>query len=134
MNIIEKIASEEGFSTSMYKCPADKWTIGYGFNLEALEMPEEVAELWLKTLIDDIEMQLDMFDFYDDAEPHIKLVFIDMSYQMGVKGMLKFSNMIDAIERLDYETAANELLDSKYARQTPARAKRNADIIRSGEV
>jgi len=134
LNIIEKIALEEGFRGRMYKCPADKWTIGYGFNLEALEMPEEVAELWLKTLIDDIEMQLDMFDFYDDAEPHIKLVFIDMSYQMGVKGMLKFSNMIDAIERLDYETAANELLDSKYARQTPARAKRNADIIRSGEI
>lgn len=133
MNIIEKIASEEGFSGKMYKCPADKWTIGYGFNLESQEMPRQVADLWLSILIDNIQAKLDKFPFFEEAEAHVRLVLLDMAYQIGVQGLIRFSRMIDAIERKNYQMAAFELMNSRYAIQTPARAQRNADIMRGGQ-
>ena len=134
MNIIEKIALEEGFRGRMYKCPADKWTIGYGFNLEALEMPQAVADMWLQHIVVDIVTKLNKHSWFMRLDQKRDAAIIDMAYQMGLNGLLGFKGMIKALESYDYEAAANELLDSKYARQTPARAKRNADIIRSGEI
>jgi len=134
LNIIEKIASEEGFSARMYKCPADKWTIGYGFNLEALDMPQAVAELWLSILVKDIKQSLYVLGWTGGLNEARRLAVTDMAYQLGVRGLCRFVKMAMALSAKDYETAANELLDSEYARQTPARAKRNADIIRSGEI
>lgn len=134
MNIYEKIANEEGFRRHMYKCPADKWTIGYGFNLEALKMPQEVADLWLNHIVVGILAKLSKHDWFMRLTGDRIVPVADMAYQMGINGLLGFKGMIAALEAHDYETAANELLDSKYARQTPARAKRNADIIRTGEI
>ena len=134
MNIYEKIALEEGFRGRMYKCPADKLTIGYGFNLEAIEMPKRVADLWLDILVRDTREMLHVLGWFDNLNESRQTAIIDMAYQMGLSGLFKFRKMAKALYEQDYETAANELLDSKYARQTPARANRNADIIRSGKV
>ena len=44
--ITRKIKGEEGDMQRPYKCPAGKWTIGAGINLEAQEMPFEIYEIW----------------------------------------------------------------------------------------
>ena len=130
----EKIANEEGFGSRMYKCPADKWTIGNGFNLEAIEMPKVVADLWLGILIDELEEQLYIHDWYANLNHARQVVIIDMSYQMGISGMLSFRNMVNAIICGDYDEAADHMLDSKYAHQTPERASRNYRIMKEGEL
>ena len=56
--LLDLIKSNEGFSASMYKCPADKLTIGYGFNLESSEIPRHVADLWLFTEVKKIRAAL----------------------------------------------------------------------------
>jgi lysozyme len=56
-------------------------------------------------------------------------VLIDMSYQLGVTGVLRFTKMWSAIAAGHFKTAAAEMLDSLWARQTPARAKRLAFIM-----
>lgn len=55
----------------------------------------------------------------------------DMTYNMGVNGILGFKRMWLAIENGLLEEAAQEIMDSKYARELPIRAKENADIIRA---
>lgn len=131
MNIIDKIKFEEGDKAKMYKCPAGKWTIGAGINLEAQEMPQEVRDLWLTIILDSIKTELTKRRAsYHFVHPDVFLVLIDMAYQMGVNGLFKFKNMIEAIDRKDYIEAAEHLLDSNYARQTPERANRNADLLR----
>jgi lysozyme len=131
--IIEKIKMEEGDKARMYKCPAGKWTIGAGINLEAQEMPQEVRDLWLQHILSGLHFSMlrDVPSYCgnpdDDAAD---LVLLDMAYQMGVKGLLGFKKMNDAIGVEDYQLAANELLDSNYARQTPNRANRNAELLR----
>ena len=57
-----------------------------------------------------------------------------MAYQIGVNGLLKFKKMISAIEFGDWEEAERQALDSKWAKQTPARAHRHAKVIRTGDV
>ena len=56
-------------------------------------------------------------------------VIFDLAYQMGVGGLLRFKKMWAAIESGDFETAGVELLDSRYAKQTPNRAEKNARIL-----
>ena len=70
-------------------------------------------------------------DWFGNIHPSAQLVIMDMAYQMGPG--FNFPNMFDALSQdpPDYNRAADELLDSRYARdQTPERAQRNADILR----
>ena len=137
IRIIEKIKREEGDKAFMYKCPAGYWTVGAGINLERQEMPQEVRDLWLNIIIDrlngDLMRACDLF--HGDTENcDVDYVMFDMAYQMGIAGLMKFKKMLAAIAIEDYATAADELLNSKYAREdSPNRAKRNADILRGLE-
>lgn len=128
--IEDKLEFEEGFESRMYKCPADKWTIGFGFNLETTPIPKEVARLWLSHLIENIRFQLGNYDWYRGLDEDRQVVIIDMAYQIGISGLFKFRKMIRAIEEKDYNKAADELMDSRYARQTPSRAVRNYKAMR----
>ena len=131
---ISKIKTEEGFRSSPYCCSEGKQTVGYGFNLEAIKMPEEVADHWLRIIVDDITSQLSVYNWFLSLSYDRATVIIDMAYQMGVNGVLNFKRMINALENGNYDLAAAEMLLSKYAEQTPARAKRNSDAIRTGSL
>ena len=58
-------------------------------------------------------------------------ILYNMVYQMGVKGVLNFKNMIKALEAKDYKRAGDEMLDSKWAKQTPARANRLSKAMKA---
>ena len=139
INYIDKIKMEEGDKAVMYKCTAGKWTIGAGINLEAQEMPQRVRDLWLSIIVESLEYDLQarflrdtVMNFYG-FRADVKLVLMDMAYQMGITGLFKFKNMLSAIKEGDYSRAADELLDSNYARQTQNRANRNADLLRGAK-
>ena len=61
----------------------------------------------------------------------VQEVVINMCYQLGVNGVSKFRKAISAMQEGDWEEAANEMLDSLWARQTPNRAKELSDIVRN---
>jgi lysozyme len=54
-----------------------------------------------------------------------------MVFQLGVGGVSKFKAMWKALEENDYTTASIEMLDSRWAKQTPTRAENLADIMNS---
>lgn len=60
-----------------------------------------------------------------------RLVILDMAHSMGVYNLLKFHHMWEAIKIEDWETAAAEILDSKWAKRAGRRATENSDIIRA---
>ena len=60
-------------------------------------------------------------------------VLYAMAFQMGINGLLGFKNTLKMIERGDYEGAAKGMLNSKWAKtDSPARAKRTAELMRKG--
>lgn len=56
----------------------------------------------------------------------------NMAFQLGVNGLLRFRRMWRAIEAGLWAAAYDEALDSNWARQTPARARRVAQMILTG--
>ncbi len=58
---------------------------------------------------------------------------INMSFQLGVDGLLKFKKTLALIEKKEYHKASKEMLNSLWARQTPSRAMRISRQIRTGE-
>lgn len=63
----------------------------------------------------------------------VRVALGNLGYQVGSSGVMRFRRMVSALKRKDYVQAATEALDSLWARQTPARAKRVAALIRGSE-
>lgn len=59
-------------------------------------------------------------------------VLINMSFQMGVEGLLGFKNTLEMVKQGRYEDAGRGMLNSLWAKQTPARAMRLAEQMRTG--
>lgn len=62
-----------------------------------------------------------------------KGVLAAMAFQMGVEGLLGFKNTLAMVEAGNYDGAAKGMLNSLWARQTPERAKRMSEQMRTGE-
>jgi lysozyme len=56
----------------------------------------------------------------------------NMVFQMGIHGVLGFTNSLALMRAHRFEDAARNMLRSKWARQTPERAHRIAEQIRTG--
>ena len=126
-NFIKKIKHEEGCELLPYRCSENYLTIGYGKNIQLNGIRQAEADFMLEndieTVFVDLDRNIPMWKF----EPmNIKIVLCDMCYNLGIKKLLGFKLLLEAIDEADYQTASEEILDSKYARQVPNRAKRNA--------
>ena len=44
----------------------------------------------------------------------VQSVLVDMSYNLGVHGLMQFHRMLDAMQNGDYDTAADEIDSSKW--------------------
>lgn len=125
----EMLKKHEGFRSFPYKCTAGKLTIGYGFNLDAGITSEE-ADFLLKARVDRVEKWLASHEWYRALDENRRDVLSNMAYNLGVAGLFKFKNMIKALEDGDYNKAAEEMLDSKWASQVKGRAIELAEIMR----
>jgi|TARA_R110000824_G_scaffold96216_9_gene230681 lysozyme len=130
-NIIEIVKQHEGFRNKVYICPTGHETIGYGFKVSDLYIDEDLAHEMLVRILAKKEQQMrDTFDWIDDMPILIQEVILNMCYQMGVNGVSKFKKMIKALKNEEWADAANEMLDSKWARSdSPHRAKELSDIV-----
>ncbi len=130
---IEQIKRHEGLRLHPYRCTAGKLTIGYGRNLEDKGINTAEAESMLLTDMCEVEERLFAEGLFSDLNDARKAVLINMGYQLGVSGLFKFKKMIAAVDRKEYELAAKEMLDSRWAMQTPNRAKELHDQMLTGE-
>lgn len=56
-----------------------------------------------------------------------------MCFQMGEEGLAKFKNTLSLIAGGEFSRAADNMLQSLWARQTPERAERVANMMRTGK-
>ena len=126
-SLIERIGVNEGFRSKPYKCSEGVWTIGHGITW----ITEEESLSILSGRISELHLKLsEDLDWYDRMPPEIKGVIIEMCYQIGYSGVMKFKNMIANMKDINWKGASDEMLDSLWAKQTPERANRLADIVR----
>ena len=125
------LIADEGLRLEMYKCSGDKWTIGVGHNLEAKPISKKAAMVILDDDIDDAERDAkSLVSDFNGLSDNVKIVLVSMVFQMGKRGVSNFKNMLQAIEIGAFDVAAVEMLDSRWAKQTPNRAKRLAERMK----
>ena len=127
------IKANEGLRLKPYKCTAGKLTIGYGRNLEDVGITVKEAEFMLETDITRVVEALDdifSFRLFCTLSNSRQRALTDMMFNLGHTRFKKFKKMIRAIKAENFKQAARELLDSRYAKQVPSRAHKNADLLR----
>jgi len=129
----EYIKKHEGLRLHLYKDKTGKLCIGWGHNIEDLGIDREVADLLFeKDYQRAYRKAIEHIPFFLDLDETRQLVIIDMIFNLGIKGVLDFRRMLQALEREEWDRAAEELLKSKYAKQCPDRAKENARLLKTG--
>lgn len=116
----------------------DGLVVGIGHDVTAndkLELDDEITVDEMNTFFKvDVTASLDamtgVLAKYQDHPDEVHLVVSAMCFQMGRRGVLKFKKMVQAIDDCNYGKAADEMLDSLWAKQTPVRAKRMASLMR----
>ena len=131
-NLIENIKESEGFVEHVYNDSLGIPTIGYGFAIKDLILDEDIAEEILLRKVKNLAQRVqNKFDWFNTAPDIIKEVVVEMCYQLGLGGFSKFKLTISYLEKENYLEASKEMLDSKWAKQTPNRAKKLSKIVAS---
>ena len=134
MALLERIKHHEGFRSKVYQCTEGYDTIGYGFAIKDLELDKDIAEMILMQKLDNLMNRIaKTFHWWKSADSTIKDVVVEMCYQLGVSGFSKFKKTIDHLENRRYSKASAEMLDSRWAKQTPNRALELSNLVKEQE-
>jgi lysozyme len=134
MTLRDALIRDEDLRLSPYRCPAGKLTIGVGHNLDAKPISKRAALVILDDDIEDAERELAaVLPWTAELDAPRREALVNMVFNLGMGGLLKFKRMLAALRRGDYAAAAAETLDSDYAKQVGARARRVARQIETGE-
>ena len=129
-NLVSNIKKHEGFRAEAYLDSLGYPTFGYG----SRKIREKYADMNMQ---DDLKECIDLIEGYIQNEG-ISLdefrvcILSEMAYQLGFQGVLGFKKMWRAIRDMDYETAAAEMKDSRWFRQTPTRSADLANKMMKG--
>ena len=136
--LLQSVKQHEGYRNKVYKDTLGKRTVGVGhlcvedFWEDNKEYPEEML---MNILKDDLKNAIQGSErLLKDClvlDSLAREIIIEMVFQLGETGVSKFRNMLKALKVPDYQTASIEMLDSKWAKQTPNRAKAMSDHMRS---
>ncbi len=123
----------EGLNVFPYTCPTGHLTIGYGHNLEN-GISKEVADFMLQKDMSAAEQSLSTrFAWWKHLSEVRQFVLVDMCFNLGLGKLCTFKKMLAAVQRGDYQTAATEMVNSRWAGQVGYRALELAKMMKTGE-
>lgn len=129
----QELIRDEGIRLRPYHDSKGILTIGVGHNLEAKPISARAANVILEDDIADVVADLDRSVPWWHRLDHIRQrAIINMCFQMGITGLLKFERLLAALRTEDWTGAYRETLDSKYALEVPERAARVANAFLHG--
>ena len=131
-----EIADDEGIKYEIYRCSEGYPTGGIGHLITEWDEPyygmpigskishEQVDEWFARDIqvtLKDCEI---IFEEFDSLPQEAQLVIANMCFQLGRPRLSKFKNFIAAVKDQDWDRAADEMKDSRWYKQTTARAER----------
>jgi lysozyme len=131
--MVKQLAIHEGLRLKPYRCTAGKLTIGVGRNIEDVGITAEEALYLLRNDIVRTRYALEKAvpSYLRLSMPRRKAL-IDMCFNLGLAGFLKFKKFLAAVEVGDFNRAADEMLSSAWAGQVGQRAQALAAMMREG--
>jgi len=126
---VQQIKFYEGFSSKPYK-DRNHISIGYGTNISHITRAE--AELLLVHRLSMRLAKLRTYPWFNRLNPTRQAIVLDMSYQLGVTGLLKFKHMVWRLKHGYWNAAANAMRDSKWYYQSGRRSRQLVQQMQRG--
>jgi len=143
--IIPILNYEEGYKEAPYLDTQGYPTVAGGIRIGpkgaslsnyTFRVPRTVGDVWKQTIVDQKVNEMNQRPAIAAAlaacNPPRRDTLISMAYQMGTDGLAGFKNTLKLIADGNFSAAADGMLNSLWAKQTPNRAKRHADVMRTG--
>lgn len=115
------------------------WTYGHGFT-KGVTPDSRISRIQsdrkLENAIHEMDVALHTVlpTWYSDASTATKTVLLNMCHQLGLKGLLGFKNTLAYMKAHLFDRAADGMLSSLWAKQTPNRAKKYAARLRAQKI
>ena len=136
-NIIRLLRRHEGVEPYAYKDHLGYITVGVGRCLEkdvGMGLSDDEIDYLLRNDIVRVQEELsEEYDWFADLDQVRQEAMINLSFNLGATRLRGFRNALAAMAEEDYETAANEFMDSKWSSQVGKRAYEVTQMIRTGE-
>lgn len=130
----ELLIRHEGIRIHPYQDTVGKLTIGVGRNLDDVGLSKseimfmlrnDVMRAWSSAQGD--------YPWFVELDPIRQDVILNMIFNLGEGGFAGFKKLIKALDEKNFELAAKEMLDSKWATQVGLRAKELAVMMITGK-
>ena len=132
--LFKQLRLHEGVEKFPYRCTAGYLTIGVGRNIEERGLLDDEIDFILDNDIEVVMNEVSVtFDWFFDLSEVRQRVVADMIFNIGMPRFKQFKKMIAALEEGDWSEAANQMMDSKWAKQVGKRAGRLRDMMETGE-
>jgi len=132
MTLEERIERHEGRRNSPYEDSEGVLTVGIGRNLRDVPFSDDEIDLMFANDMKRARAGAETFIAYRHLSEARQNVLVEMIFQMGVGGVSKFKKFLAAALSGRVSDAAKEMLDSRWQKQTPERAKELATIFERG--
>lgn len=135
--LLKQLRRDEGEILTAYQDHLGFWTLGCGRLIDKRKgggITQAESDYLLNNDVDTRTKALEgLFPWFKSLDDARKGVLVNMSFQMGVNGLAAFKNTMASVANGLYEKAAEQMLQSKWATQTPERASRLASQMKTGE-
>ena len=132
-DIFSQLRRDEGVRKFPYADTAGKVTVGVGHNLNAHGLDDDVIQLQLVNDVaettEQVHSRLPWFPALDVVRQG---VIVNMAFNLGFSKLEGFPKFLAACAHGDWETAADEMLSSAWAKEVGERAVRLAQQMRTG--
>jgi lysozyme len=136
-NLLRQLNGEEGRKPCVYQDHLGFWTIGVGRLVDERKggglSTSEMDYLLGNDIIKVYAQVLGRFPWAAQLPAPRLAVLCQMAFQMGIGGLAGFVNTLRMIQSGAYGPAADAMLQSTWAKQTPERAAREAGQMRTGK-
>ncbi|PNH91344.1 glycoside hydrolase family protein [Vibrio diazotrophicus] len=130
--VTKLIKKHEGLRLTPYRCSSQKISIGWGRNLQDNGITLEEAETMLQHDVGTAIKEAESLPFFASLNEPRQAVIVDMIFNLGLPRFGMFKKMIAAIEKEHWHVAADEMLNSRWARQVGKRAQTLSEMMRTG--
>ena len=129
-----ELPEDEGRRKKAYRDSVGVLTAGIGRNLQDVEFTDsEIALMFANDLERADKAARRIFQNFDVLSPVRKAALVNLSFNMGEARLRGFKKMVAAVHAQDFERAADEMLDSRWAKQVqPSRSGRLIRMMRDG--
>ena len=131
--LIDQLRIHEGVEKTVYNDSEGIPTIGVGRNLRDRGLSDDEIDYLLSNDIDIVVKELDkVMPWWRDLDEVRQRVLCDLVFNLGMPRFSGFKKSISYMKQQMWDQAADELLDSKWARQVGRRAHTLSEMMRTG--